>query len=359
MARLYGKQVGRKELLRKIGNISQVCGVRRVELRDGMEEGVEAVEFRTGTGFSFTTVPDRAVDISHADFCGRSLCWCSSTGVVNPAYYEPEGFGWLRSFFSGLLTTCGLTQMGMPCEDEGEKLGLHGRISNIAASNVYAGGEWQGEDYVMWVQGNVRQTRVFGENVLLTRKISTKLGENKLWIEDIVENEGFEPVPHMILYHINGGYPAVDEGSVLVSPTTKVRPRNDEAKKEQEKYAVFLPPTKGFNERVYFHEMAADSSGYVAAGLINRSLDNGNGFGFYVKYSKKELPYFIEWKMNGEGTYVVGIEPGNALVEGRAKERSEGRLVTLNSGEKRKYSLEIGVLAGRQEIEEFERLWKK
>ena len=48
----------------------------------------------------------------------------------------------------------------------------------------------------------------------------------------------------------------------------------------------------------------------------------------------------------GEGTYVVGMEPGNALVLGRDVERESGRLQFLEPGERREYDLEIGVVEG-------------
>ena len=79
--------------------------------------------------------------------------------------------------------------------------------------------------------------------------------------------------------------------------------------------------------------------------LISQGLIvNKEGFGFYVKYKKSQLPYFIEWKMMGEGTYTVGLEPANCLVETREKMRRKGTLPFLRSREKREYLLEIGVI---------------
>jgi len=59
--------------------------------------------------------------------------------------------------------------------------------------------------------------------------------------------------------------------------------------------------------------------------------------------------------MIGEGLYVVGLEPANCGVEGRAKERERGTLQFLEPGEKRYYNLEIGVLTSRKEIEGMEK----
>jgi hypothetical protein len=49
----------------------------------------------------------------------------------------------------------------------------------------------------------------------------------------------------------------------------------------------------------------------------------------------------VEWKMMGEGAYVVGLEPANCHVEGRCVERERGTLQILEPGESRRYRLEI------------------
>src|SRR5512136_2340248 len=133
MATIFGKTFTKPELLKRVGDISQLGGVKPVELVNGNERGVRAAEFKTGAGLNFTVLIDRALDISAADYCGQSLCWRSSTGDVAPAFYEPEGLSWLRSFYGGLLITCGLTYIGAPDVDQGKPLGLHGRVSNIPA----------------------------------------------------------------------------------------------------------------------------------------------------------------------------------------------------------------------------------
>ena len=40
------------------------------------------------------------------------------------------------SFYAGLLTTCGLLNIGNPCTDDGEELVLHVRISNIPFEKI-------------------------------------------------------------------------------------------------------------------------------------------------------------------------------------------------------------------------------
>lgn len=360
MPLLYGEKLSRREILRRVGDVSQIAGVRRVTLREGREEGVEVALFRTGTGFEFTVLISRGMDISQAEYCGRALAWRSATGDQHPAFFEPEGFGWLRSFYGGLVVTCGLTYAGAPGQDvlnlQGKEIpyefGLHGRVSNTPAYAVWADGEWQEDDYVFWCQGRVRESMVFGENLVLTRKIIAKLGESKFWIQDVVENWGDTPQPLMLLYHINGGYPAVAPGGSLLAPTQSITPRDAEAEEGKELYAQFQEPTPGYKEKVYYHEMVADDEGKVTTALVNPSFNKGQGFGFYVTYSKEQLPYFTEWKMMREGTYVVGMEPANCHVEGRAKERERGTLQWIQPGESRRFDLEIGVIENQAQIQQ-------
>ena len=343
MPALFDRNYSRNDLLRKIGNVTQLGGTRSVELQDGSERGVRAVDFDTGTGFRFTVLPDRAMDIFSASYCGRSLCWHSPSGAVAPSYYEPQGLGWLRSFPGGLVVTCGLTQAGGPCTDAGEDLGLHGRVSNIPARNVCHGTCWEGDAVVMFAEGNVVQASLFGHQLRLTRRITARIGENRLFLSDCVENIGFEPAPHMIVYHCNFGFPVIDEGTRLISPTESVQPLNADTEKDMV-YDTFSGPMPHYSERVYDHKVRPAADGTVRLELRNDSFDSGRGLGAYMTYDYAQLPRLTQWKMLGEGAYVVGLEPGNSSVKGRAAAREKGELVELAPGESRQYALEIGVL---------------
>lgn len=78
--------------------------------------------------------------IGNAKYLCKPISWISKCGIVSPYFYKKEGSDFLRTFTGGLLTTCGLTQAGTPCIDNGiiieEKLGLHGRISHIPAEKI-------------------------------------------------------------------------------------------------------------------------------------------------------------------------------------------------------------------------------
>jgi hypothetical protein len=354
VTQLYGRTLNRQDLSRRMGSIDQAAGVRLSELSDGVGRGVRTARLRTGGGLSATILIDRGLDIYDADFNGMPLAWISSTGPAHPAYYEEPGAGWLRGFGGGLMVTCGLTAMGAASVDEGVELGLHGRASNIPASHVNAGGNWEGDQYVMFVEGQVRETAVFGENLLLRRRIEAHLGENRISVSDTVFNEGFQRAPHMLLYHVNAGFPVVDDGSRLIAPTRRVTPRDEDARGALNEYDSFDAPIPNFREQVFFHDMAAAPDGYVTVGLVNPALSGGQGFGLYVRYRQRELPCYNEWKMMGEGVYTVGMEPATTHTLGRAAARADGSLQFLMPGEERHYHVQFGVLSSQAEIARLE-----
>ena len=345
MVHLYGRFYSGKDLLKRIGSMDQVGGVKLLELSEGVERGVRVALIRSGE-LNFLVAVDRCMDIVNAEYKGLPLAWISSTGIVSPGFYEPEGLGWTRGFPGGLLTTCGLTYMGAPTVDQGEPLGLHGRISYIPARLMYAGSCWEGDEYVTVLEGEAKEAKVFEPNIALRRRIEARLGKKHLVIHDKVTNEGWEIQPLMILYHVNIGFPVVDEGSNLISTSRLYVPRDDEAKGDAERFDQFHQPMSGYKEKVYFHDMLIDAEGYAYSAILNEKLLDG--IAVYVKYRRSELPRFIEWKMMGEGTYVVGMEPANGLVVGRDKERRWGTLQYLKPQETREFKLEIGVLVGEE-----------
>ncbi len=350
MADLFGSKISKAGILERVGDISQICDARQVTFSDGRSSGVKAVEVTTGSGLAFTVLPSRGLDISKTAYNGMPISWRSSTGETSPYFYNPKNYEWLGTFFGGLLTTCGLTYNCHPCSDEGKELGLHGRISNTPAGEVCVLKEWAGDEYVIKISGKVRETSVFGDNLVLHRAITTSLGSRKLVIKDKIVNIGFRKSPLMMLYHVNAGWPVVSEHSRLISPTRVAVPRDGDARIEAEKYASFPPPQKDFAERVYFLDNMANANGMVNLGIVNEKLN----IGLFVKYPKSEFPYFIEWKQTGQGEYVVGLEPANSTGRNRAEMRRDGTLEFIEPGQERQFTLELGVITGVDEISELE-----
>ena len=346
-----GKEYSRKEIESRVGNISQLGGTMHYQFSEGLAKGVSGIEFNTGTGFTFVVMPDRGLDIAHCAYRGTNLVYHTPNGVVNPAFYEPEGSGWLRTFFAGLLTTCGLTYFGAPGRDGEEDLGLHGRYSTIPADKVCDLSRWEGDDYVLEITGVVEECALFGDKIRLTRTISTEIGKKHLRIRDAAQNFGFKTAPFTILYHINAGFPLLDEGSELVLTSLNNEPYNEISRSALENAERFTSPIPGFKEQNYLHTMAGDEKGFASAALINRKLLDG--LGLYIRFHTENLIYLSEWKMMGEGEYVLGLEPCNTKIANRASLRKDNRLPFIEPGEIKEMDVEIGVLDGPDEIDKF------
>jgi len=347
--KIGGKTYTRRELNERVGNLAQLGGTRRVVLDDGPAKGVSAIDVDTGTGFRFTVLPDRALDISRASYNGLGLVHLTANGEVHPAFYDPHGLGWLRSFFAGLLTTCGITNIGPPGTDGDEELGLHGRYANLPAQRVQDRSGWDGDEYRIEIAGTVEQCVLFGDKLRLTRTISTHIGRRGVTIHDRVENFGHQPSPFAILYHVNPGFPLLDAASELVATVAKTEPVNEHSAKAIGEWHRFSAPTAGFAEMNYLHTAKPDANGFACAAMLNRGL--AGGLGLRVRWDTTTLPYFNEWKMMGQGDYVVGIEPCNSPCETRAVVREKGLLPMLEPGETREMHVEIDVLAGAGELD--------
>jgi len=330
----------KQEILERIGNISQIGGAKKILLDDGLAKGISAYEVKTGGGLNYTILPDRAMDISFASFNNINLAYSTCNGETNGKLYEPEGIEWLRTFGAGLLTTCGLTHIGGPANIDGEKFGLHGRYSTLPAKQVCDNSHWDGDDYKVVLSGIIEEGRLFGDKIRLTRTISSILGENKICINDKVENFGFKESPFTILYHINAGFPLLDENTKLCVDAKSMISRNEHAETGIAKAFEFSKPIPNYEEMCYFHTMNSDKDGFAKATLINEKLN----MGLEIKFNQKELPYLTEWKMMGQGEYVVGIEPCNIILKDRQEWIDNNELPSLKPGETKNINIEISIL---------------
>ena len=346
MPPLFGRRIGKLDLLKRAGDLSQVAGIRMMTLADGPEAGVRIADVRTGSGLRFQVTLDRGMDLSVAEYRGIPLAFRTPAGDVHPSRYEPAGRGWLRTFAGGLMTGCGMTYLGSPSTDGGADLGLHGRLSHLQAAGVSASESWEGDECTLRLSGTLRECAMFGENMLLTRSIETAVGHSLITIRDTVRNEGHGRTPLMMLYHINAGWPLVDEGARLLLPAAKTVPRDPAAEAGLGEARVCSGPVPGFAEQVFYHDCAPDDKGFAEALLENRALS----LGLSVRFRRKELHRLAQWKMMGEGTYVMGIEPANCGVGGRESERRAGTLEFLEAGEERSFEVHIGVIDGEKEI---------
>ena len=356
MPALFGARYERAELMRRIGRLEQVAGVRLVTAGDGMERGVRFLEFRTGSGFVFDVVVDRAFDIGRCEMNGTPLAWISPPGFTGPWFSEPEAMGWFRSFPGGLVSTAGLDhtliggddtaeQFNQPHLKTTETYGMMGRVWTLPARLTGYGERWDGDECVLWAEGIVQQTAVFAENLTLRRRVEATVGGRSFRIHDEVENTGHTRSTHMLLYHCNVGFPIVDAGSRLLVPgvgtPTDPAPPGD--------YRRLEAPHENYTERCFEHDVVTEPDGTVPVAVVNDRI----GTGVYQLFNKRQLEHQTTWRMMGEDHYVVAIEASTNRDAGRFDARERGELTELAPGESRTYDLEMGALVGEAEIDAF------
>lgn len=366
MVRLYGQTLTRRQVSERSGMLSQFAGVRLMTLGDGVERGIRMLEFRTGSGLRFTVLVDRALDIADCDYKGQAIGWHSPSGFRHPALHEYEGeggFSWARSF-SGLLLTCGLDHILVPEEVPADNYNypgrksvrhsLHGRVSTIPARLTGYGERWDGDRCVLWAEGVVQQSAVFGEDLHLHRRVEADVGGNEIRISDRVVNHGFARTPHMYFYHVNVSHPLVDEGSRYLAPVRDVvwAAHAGEAYRAQGVgYRTLPAPRANFREQVWQHELAADADGLVPVAVANDRI----GLGFEVVTRKGQFPCMYQWQNFQAGHYVMGIEPSTHHALGNTAARDRDEMIWLEHDESRSYEATFRVLDGQAEIDEAER----
>ncbi|MDU7709900.1 MAG: aldose 1-epimerase family protein, partial [Clostridium sp.] len=301
-----------------IGHDSQVYGIEEHRLVGGKGDGMRLLEINNGKGAELTVVLDRCADISRLRYKGVNLSYFSPCGYVAPAYYDAAGANWLKSFTAGYLTTCGLQAVGSPCTDEGEELPLHGSIANMPAEQVY----WLEEEGDLVVHATIRDEGIFAPKLRMSREIRVSLRSNEFSIQDTIENTGDTKQPFEILYHMNMGYPMLDEDSILEIPSAEVLPRDEHAAEDIGNWMHMMKPEAGYVERCYYHKFP-DRNG--KAGIYQPKL----GKGLEITFDAEELDGFVEWKMMGVRDYVLGLECGNCYPDGRELTRKTGLLKFL------------------------------
>ena len=312
-----------------IGHELQLYGVEEVRLVGGKGDGMRMLNVKNATGLEFTVSLDRCADLVKVYLKGTNYGFFAPCGYVSPKYYDNVGSGFLKSFTAGFLTTCGLTAVGAPCEDEGEELPLHGTISNTPCENY---SHWIENDEIH-IKAVIRDAALFSYHLILEREYICPLYENVINLIDKIKNIGNKEAPFEILYHCNIGYPILSEKAKLNIPSESVVPRDEHAKTGIDKWNEVEIPQEGYEEMCYFHDM----KGKPVVSVFNEEV----GKGLEISYDTKELKCFTQWKMMGEYEYVMGLEPGNCLPSGRRAMREQGMLEFLKPDEEKKCSLKF------------------
>lgn len=323
-----------------IGHDSQLFGIEEHRLVGGKGDGMRLYEINNGKGLELTVSPDRNGDITRLRYRGINMSYMSPCGYVAPAYYDSIGSNWLNSFTAGFLTTCGLNGVGTPCNDEGEDIPLHGSIANTPCDQAYFYEETEAGKTDLVVKTVTKDETIFGRKLRLTREIKVPTEENSFTITDTIENTGDKVEPFEILYHMNMGYPLLDEDSIITVPSVEVIPRDDHAAEDIENWMHMEKPAANYQERCYYHKFNQKSDETTSVSIEQPKLDTK----LSINFDSSNLDGFVEWKMMGVRDYVLGLECGNCYPDGRDVMRKTGMLKFLEPGEKKTYTVRVDLL---------------
>lgn len=294
------------------GAVERAWAPRSVRVDDGPSVGRRQIELRHLGGLEVTIEADQFLDLGEASWNGEAVSFVAPTTA-------PHAESWARRWQGGLLTSCGLTAVGVATPEEG---GMHGRAHLIPATVTRSEGRWSADGrYELAVEGFLREGAVFAQNLTVTRRISAEVGVPRVLLRDTVRNEGFVAEPVKLLYHLNLGWPLLHGGAVVdteadaaVTDETVAElaapdgPVHDEpagrASAAGSWWRSLDEPVAGGTEQVDALDAVAGEDGWSVAKL------SGETGTVTVRFRPEQLPFLTVWRSAVAGSYALGIEPG-------------------------------------------------
>ena len=352
--KLFGKSGDREDFRKITSHPQQVIGCELFEALDGDMRGQRVLRIRNGE-IEIEVLVDRGFDIGRVLYQGIPTQWVSPAGfrhahTFTPSAMEPDGWGWLRTWQGGFLSTIGIDHVGGPntyanrhlhpgITDERRFTG--GFISLSPTTIEIVNVDWN--KGIIEVQAKVRQAAAFAEHLVLTRRITMNFGEATFELSDSIQNDGFVEEPVQLLYHINLGWPFLAPGTTLQTSCDQMLGCIDSAKGAD--HTVMPPPTPKDIEQVW--DWAAP------AGLQWAKLTNSNSAGrgplsMKIEWDGNQLPHFMQWRNACEAMYVQGLEPSTTGLKGRENDDShKGPAPMVQPGKNRQFDLKFIFESGK------------
>lgn len=328
-------------LLKQLGHMNQLAGIREYQVLRGKGGQTHMAEFHNAAGLRFTVVPDRCMDLYDFSYKGVNFSFQAKNGLAAPQYFSTVNGDFAEEWTAGMLCTCGLANVGGPCETDGI-YPTHGRIGHASAQSFGTDCHWEGEDYILRVQGEMNQSKLCGRHLTVRRTIETGLNRKSLILRDVITNHEPQDEPYMLLYHINFGYPIVQPDSkVAVSPC-----ETEQLNGTDPDFRSLTDPIDGAGEDLFLHRFSGERAGAV---IWNERLQ----LGAYVCYDTRHLPNMVHWKLMRSHDYVVGLEPANTCGLNRADAIAQNKIAVLPAYSSVETGFELGVLDGMDEIQQF------
>ena len=288
---------------RKVGNKSQILFAKDICIDNKrcilVQNGELEVLFNK----------DNALDIVWVKYKGVNVSFLSKNGL-NDGTRDFVG-----NFEGGFLYTCGMDNVSA-CVD-GKP--VHGSLHYKKCDFAYA----YEQDGVIYVCGEVKETALFGKNLVMKRCFA--VSENAILINDTLENQGYSKADYVLLYHVNYGYPFLDECLEMEIPVITSDPLTEVAATNKADMFRITAPIDGGEEHVYYHTL---SEGKVR--LVNPERQ----MAIEMLYNVQDFPFTLEWKSMISGDYALGIEPSRTRFD-------KFQMTTLQSSESKTYQIKI------------------
>ena len=136
---------------------------------------------------------------------------------------------------------------------------------------------------------------------------------------------------------MNFGNPFLSEDTELIIEPSETIPRDADAIPGLNEFRSFIKPQQDFKEQVFYHKMKGNNSGEANVTIRNQKIKTA----VTITINVNQLPYITQWKMMGNGEYVLGIEPCNIPCKSRNVLRKENTLPFLQPGESKTNDLDI------------------
>ena len=292
--------------------LDQIAYVRRYALMGGEADGIKVVEVYNGV-LRFLLNESKALDIMQLFHKGVNISYLSKNN------FTKRETTFLKRFEGGMLYTCGIDVIGGQAGYED-----HGSFHNIPALVTRCECN---EDKII-VEATICDSELFGKNLVMKRRYETEVGSNTVTLYDTLINEGYCTEDYSILYHVNIGYPMLDDGAKIIADIKNITPRNEWAKKHIDKAFEIEAPEDNNEETCYLLNLNKKE-----VEVVNDKL----GKKVTLSFEGAPLNHFVEWKSMASGDYALGLEPSTSRLDGEFKTK------TISAGEKLEFTVKLSV----------------
>ncbi len=172
--------------------------------------GEPTILVQTTSGFDVELLLGAGLDLGRTAYAGYPISWGTPLDAAWPPV-RPASPDWLGRWHGGLLTTCGMRNVGAPSAG----WGLHGDHIFRQASGVEAHHlEIDGRPAVR-LRGTVWDGPALGTVLELERTVVIFDDGPEVRVEDVLHNRSPQPECALMLYHLNLGAP-------FLTPSTHV-----------------------------------------------------------------------------------------------------------------------------------------